>query len=347
MEAVIAVKGEEVVYFNKSASLITKADISSAAASELFPAEVLVYESDNFTTSLSFGGEQYSATVSQAEEYRVFSIHIEEDSSAKTAAQLIAISGSELKSAMSVFQMSAALLMPHIETLNNPKLDKYSAMLNHSYHTMLRLAENFTRFSQANDVSVSQTQQFELVGLCADIVDTVEHLSRDKGIALEFKTDEDAIAVCGDPERISRMLLNLLSNSFKFTAPGGSILVSIKRLGERAVISVADNGAGIESDVLTNIFTYYNVQRKSLDKRHGVGLGMTLVRQIAEQHGGTAIIESKPGRGTKVSVTIATEEGELILRSRPIEYGNRTISAILTEMSDILSTECYSKLYSD
>jgi CheY-like chemotaxis protein len=99
---------------------------------------------------------------------------------------------------------------------------------------------------------------------------------------------------------------NLLSNSVKYTNPGGNIVLSAQRQGEFAVIRVRDNGMGIEPDMLPKVFEMFMQSSRSLDRAQGgIGIGLTLVQRLVELHGGTVKVQSDgAGRGSVFSVRL-------------------------------------------
>ena len=108
----------------------------------------------------------------------------------------------------------------------------------------------------------------------------------------------------GDPRAVKQMLINLLSNAIKFTEPGGQVTISASFEGGTIALVVADTGIGIaEADLPTALSTFGQVEG-GLDRKHeGTGLGLPLVVALAELHGAVFKLDSKPGVGTKASVT--------------------------------------------
>jgi PAS domain S-box-containing protein len=117
---------------------------------------------------------------------------------------------------------------------------------------------------------------------------------------------DDAKSLYADERALKQIFINLLSNAVKFTQDGGSIEVSVRRNASGEVeISVSDNGPGIPKDKLGEIFKPFS----RLDDRYdsqgkGTGLGLALVRGLTELHGGRVGIDSAPGKGTRVTVTL-------------------------------------------
>lgn len=128
-----------------------------------------------------------------------------------------------------------------------------------------------------------------------------------KGIHMQLTLDPLVIAdTRGDATRMQQVLWNLVSNALKFTPPGGHIEVSLLRVGAQLEIAVTDNGQGIPESFLPFVFDRFRQADASTTRSHGgLGLGLSIVRQIAELHGGTVWAESDgPGRGSTFVVSL-------------------------------------------
>lgn len=122
----------------------------------------------------------------------------------------------------------------------------------------------------------------------------------ERGVNLQAVIDEDVPTVQADSQKIAWVLHQLIDNGIKFTASGGSVVVSVKREGENLVIvSVTDMGIGIPASRLNDIFEPFH-QLDGSSTRHygGTGLGLSLVRQIVEAHGSMIEVQSVEGRGS-------------------------------------------------
>jgi signal transduction histidine kinase len=114
-------------------------------------------------------------------------------------------------------------------------------------------------------------------------------------------------AIEGDLFKLEQMLLNLLDNAVKYTDRGG-IAVSVDAQGKRVRIRVRDTGIGIPKDDIPRVFErFYVVDKSRSRKSGGTGLGLAIVKHIVLQHSGTIGIESVPGEGTTVTVTLPAD----------------------------------------
>lgn len=133
----------------------------------------------------------------------------------------------------------------------------------------------------------------ELVNLvCRDM-----QYINDKNIELTWITEKD-IHILGNRELLNSLIVNLISNAYKYGVENGEIKVSLENTGDGLSLSVIDNGIGIADDQQEKIFhRFYQVDPSR--NKNGAGLGLTLVSDIAKFHGGTVKVESSPGKGSK------------------------------------------------
>jgi signal transduction histidine kinase/ActR/RegA family two-component response regulator len=127
-----------------------------------------------------------------------------------------------------------------------------------------------------------------------------------KGLHLDKRLDDCTCSVVGDPGRIEQIASNLLSNAIKFTPAGGRVAVSCQRVRSRIEVVVEDTGKGIDAEFLPCVFDRFRQAEASLTRQHrGLGLGLTLVKFLVEQHGGQIRADSDgAGRGAKFTVTL-------------------------------------------
>jgi CheY-like chemotaxis protein len=137
-------------------------------------------------------------------------------------------------------------------------------------------------------------QPVEFPKIVENAIDVVTPAADAKGVRIETVLDPQARPVSGDPERLQQVLWNLLSNAVKFTPRGGKVQVRLSCVNSHVELSVADTGVGISPEFLPHVFERFRQADASIAReRGGLGLGLSIARQLAEMHGGT--IEAASG----------------------------------------------------
>jgi PAS domain S-box-containing protein len=156
-------------------------------------------------------------------------------------------------------------------------------------------------------------QPLDLVAVTHAALDVVRPLAVTKNVQLEFSPDLSAIeAVSGDFGRLQQVIWNLLANAIKFTAEGGRVDVFIAPSNDHMEIRVVDTGQGLSPDLLPHVFERFRQADGATTRRHsGLGLGLAIVRELVELHGGTVQAASPGlGRGATFTVRLPISAGE-------------------------------------
>ena len=153
-------------------------------------------------------------------------------------------------------------------------------------------------------------------------VEATRPAAEGKGISLSISLDPHAGPVNGDADRLQQVVWNLLTNAIKFTPDGGRILVKSEVVDSRVEVTVCDTGMGIAPEFLPHIFDRFRQAHPGTNRIHGgMGLGLSIVRQLVELHGGTIRAESLgEGKGATFIVSlpfVAPEEGARLAERRP------------------------------
>lgn len=140
----------------------------------------------------------------------------------------------------------------------------------------------------------------------ADSIETVRNEATAKKITLELHLDPEIVVVEGDPIRLGQITWNLFNNAIKFTPPGGKVKAVLSQDGDEARLMVEDDGQGISSEFLPHVFEIFRQADASTARRQGgMGIGLALVKQLAELHGGSVSAESKGvGHGARFTVCV-------------------------------------------
>jgi signal transduction histidine kinase len=187
-----------------------------------------------------------------------------------------------------------------------------SGKVRHNVGDMIRSIGRLERIVQdLQDASLIQTHHFvlhrshcDLVELCRQVL---TEFNASGGTAPNYEIRHEPLEADVDPERISQVLLNLLSNARKYSPEGAPITVQVQQRGAEAVIAVRDQGVGIPADQIPRIAEqFYRVP--GIDRQTGtstgLGLGLYLARTIAEQHEGRLEIQSQEGHGSTFSLIL-------------------------------------------
>jgi signal transduction histidine kinase/ActR/RegA family two-component response regulator len=161
-------------------------------------------------------------------------------------------------------------------------------------------------------------------------VEATRPAAEEKGVRLDTSLDPHAGPVNGDADRLQQVIWNLLTNAIKFTPAGGQIQVRSEVVNTRVEVTVRDTGIGISQEFLPHIFDRFRQAHPGTNRIHGgMGLGLSIVRQLVELHGGSVRVESKgEGKGTTfvVSLPFVALEDEVKLSERrttssgPLEF---------------------------
>jgi signal transduction histidine kinase/CheY-like chemotaxis protein len=142
-----------------------------------------------------------------------------------------------------------------------------------------------------------------------------------RGIELRAALDPRARAIRGDPNRLQQVVWNLLSNAIKFTDKGGRVEIAVRDTGSRVEIVVRDTGQGISAEFLPHVFDRFRQADASTARRHGgLGLGLAIVRQLVELHGGSVRAESA-GRDQGATFTVELPVSPVAHEEVAVELG--------------------------
>ena len=150
-----------------------------------------------------------------------------------------------------------------------------------------------------------KAEQHNIVSFLKSLFYSFESLADTKQITLKFESDLVNIPVLFDPDKLEKVFYNLFSNAFKFTPPGGTIIVKAHIVGSFAELSIRDTGTGIPADMTKKIFDrFYQLDNSSTREHEGSGIGLALTKELIELHQGKITVRSKPGEGAEFIVSL-------------------------------------------
>jgi signal transduction histidine kinase len=154
---------------------------------------------------------------------------------------------------------------------------------------------------------------FDLVTLCSAAIDALRPTAEARGVALHRDVESVTMPTAGDPDRLQQVIWNLVSNAVKFTPSGGKVTVTLRRTGPMDEIAVVDTGIGIDPAFLPNVFETFRQADASSTRTHGgLGLGLSIVKQLVDLHGGEVHASSAgKGQGATFVVRLPVRTAEL------------------------------------
>ncbi len=144
--------------------------------------------------------------------------------------------------------------------------------------------------------------EYELVRILDPVVESAAGEGRARGVAVGYGRVERTVVVFADGQKLRQVFTNVLKNALEAVdpkVPGGRVEVNLFANGDRATVEVVDNGVGISASDRDRIFLPFFTTKPS-----GTGLGMSIVKKIVDLHGGDVVIDSAPGRGTRVRISL-------------------------------------------
>lgn len=350
-DAVIVEKNNIVLFANNSATELFSDDIEGKDIIELLPEDIcnvwpkLNCRSEAFITIKEKDGK---VTVSLAGDIRIFTISMFGEQKLKD--DLVSVMGKAMRAPYANI-MIATELMYSGDLLIGEETGQAIGMFVRDTMRMMRIAQNVQLLSEFhNGTIIKKTEQIDLLRLCAGVVGTAMELAQERGVEVSFVSELRELPVVADKYLIEILLLNLLSNAIKFSGYGGKTVVSLSSTGKSIRLTVSDNGIGIAADMLNKIFVSYDELGSNKRVGTGAGVGLALVSAVARLHGGVALVESKEGKGTSVTVMLATtlEDGNTG-NNAPCRNDDRESykgrQLILIQLSDALGFKCFDPLY--
>ena len=173
---------------------------------------------------------------------------------------------------------------------------------------MARIVESLAYLTRGDaSVPASRFVPLSLAKLTEEVTASLLRRAAENSLTLTTKT-EGATALCGDADALRRLVQNLVENALTYTPAGGMVTVSVTETPQHCILQVADTGVGIAADALPHVFDRFFRADPARVNTGGSGLGLSIVRSIAEAHGGGVEVWSEPGRGSIFTVSLPHEK---------------------------------------
>jgi two-component system sensor histidine kinase KdpD len=217
--------------------------------------------------------------------------------------QLMATLSHELRTPLTSLRMAVELLERTRPALA-PDAASFVAAAREDVQRLEDVAQRLLDVSRSRAMTIAlEHETLSLRELVARTADIFALQLRERGVTLETQLPDDALRISGDATKLGWALSNLIGNALRYTPPGGVIRVAASAQGDGVRVAVSDSGPGIPPDQRERIFERY----AQGDRPGAAGLGLAIVRDVVQAHGGRIFLESEPGRGSRFILELPRE----------------------------------------
>jgi signal transduction histidine kinase len=228
----------------------------------------------------------------------------------KTTEAFLAMLGHELRNPLSAISSAATLL--GLEGISMQKASTAKEIIQRQSGQLTRIVDDLLDLSRVMSGRIVLAKKpLDLAALVQNCVDTLKISGRTEGYSIGLEIAQSFVD--GDPARMEQVIVNLIDNALKYTPSGGRIDISLQPLGDEVFFSVRDNGIGMSAELLPRIFDVFVQGERTLDRpQGGLGIGLSLVQQLVNLHGGE-IAASSAGLGLGSEMTVRLPRSALPL----------------------------------
>ena len=220
--------------------------------------------------------------------------------------QMLANIVHDLRTPLASIQGYAEAVMDDLEPARR---NEFLQLIFNKTTDLSELVEQLFLLSQLENKAVFfDLRPVEFASWLAELCRPLEADVRNAGLDFSLAIGTGGTQVLADPGKVKQVLVNLVLNAIEHTPPGGAIRVECARQGRELVVSVTDTGAGIEEDVLPQVFDRFFTTEKVRGKKKGLGLGLAICKEIVQAHGGRIWAQSQPGKGSTFSFALPVHE---------------------------------------
>jgi two-component system sensor histidine kinase/response regulator len=228
-----------------------------------------------------------------------------------TKNKLYSLIAHDLRSPLAALTLATRTLLKRRPSMTAEDVDDMITDIHHTVDNLYKFADNLLDWAKIHSDRINVRQEaLALEPLVQEVLGMLHGKANDKGISL-VSTVDAAFEVWADRTMLRSVLLNIASNSLKFTAAGGSIEIQAKQKNQQVVIEITDTGIGMSQEQLDSLLVNRMVKSTpGLQEEKGTGLGLLLSKEFVSLNGGTLEICSSPGRGTKVIISLSLPNAE-------------------------------------
>jgi len=230
--------------------------------------------------------------------------------------ELISVVSHELRTPLSIIKEGVNLTLDEVGGKISPKQKQFLTVSKQNIDRLANLINDLLDISKIEAKKVVLRKSLVDLGhFIRNIVSPFEAIAVDKKVSIKYKISDKEMSCFMDPDKITQVVSNLVSNALKFTKPNGSITVAVQGNPNNFQISVCDTGVGISKQNTRKLFNkFIQVGRTSGPGEKGTGLGLAICKGLVELHGGRIWVESTLGKGSKFHFIIPRVSYEEVFR---------------------------------
>ncbi len=335
-EALVLLRDGRVSYHNAAASALFPGLAPGMPCPEALEVPLSVYESGGVATC-TVSGRHYAVSIAPLGDSLVLSFSQIHDCRAGESQRLAAFT-EQLREHMTRLLTATQQIESEARERGENSYDKWLAILNQSAYRLLRMTSAVELDRLLSSGEAYHPSTFDLAGLCHGLEMEIAPVAKEMGLTFTYETYDTSLLTTGDSTLLKHMLLGLISNAMKAVPGGGRLGLRLSRRCERAVLTVWDNGPGIDERSLTELFQSEPGEGGIPRPAEGLRLGLYNARRIAYLHGGVLVVESRQGEGARFTVSLPINPPDgLPLRSpkAPVDKSGG-FSPLLVALSDAL-----------
>lgn len=339
-EAVAAARGGRLIFANAAAQELLGSDCVGRPLKALMGVEVAEAQASNFVADVCVSDKSFALRATKQEGLQLFFL-----SGHKKAPELLSDAFVySLRNSLMTLNLALDMCRLRAEELGDGTLLKNMREISRSQYSITRLVSNVTMLRDGlSGGDCFAPVNVDIAAMCRAMLESIDSLVDNVEFSLSVP---DSLYINADAAQIKKLITNLISNAIVHGKGLSRVSVNVMETADSAIISVTDDGCGIECDKLHQVFERYSHLYSMGEMNGGAGLGLSLVRIIAQRHGGTLLMESRPGHGTTVRVSLKKSRGGSVsLRSGTEERFD--IKTALVELSDCLDSKYYDEKYMD
>jgi len=230
---------------------------------------------------------------------------------------LVSMVSHELRTPLATIKEFTAILTDQLAGPTTPDQQEYLTIVKSNIERLARIIDDLLDMAKIEAGRVMLSKGFlHAGGAIEQVVESMRPLAESKHIELAVNVPKEPIGVFADPDKVTQILLNLVSNAIKYTSGPGRVTIAVKEADNEVQFDVTDSGVGIAPEDLPKLFEKFQQFRRiaGVSGAKGTGLGLAISKRLVELHGGRVWVDSALGKGSTFSFTLPQYHVEEVFR---------------------------------